>query len=128
MNADKRMTAAEFFRRLSLFCAFICALILLCDTVLSLKRESVTVSHTSDKGTYVMPSAPPGALDINTATQKELMTLPGIGKAISQKIIDFREIEPFYFIEDIQYVSGIGEKRFESIKPLITVQAEPASD
>lgn len=61
-------------------------------------------------------------ININTATLAELVSLPGIGEVIAQKIIDYRaEIGGFKNIEQIQGVKGIGEKKFGSIKDLITV-------
>lgn len=65
---------------------------------------------------------PSGPIDINTATQAELETLPGIGPALAQRIIEYREEHgPFTSIEQIQNVSGIGPAKFEAIKDLITV-------
>ncbi len=65
---------------------------------------------------------PSGPIDINTATQAELETLPGIGPALAQRIIEYREEHgPFASIEQIQNVSGIGPAKFEAIKDLITV-------
>jgi competence protein ComEA len=64
-----------------------------------------------------------GKININTADQSQLDTLPGIGPAYAQRIIQYREINgPFKTIQDIKQVSGIGDKRFEQLKDLITVE------
>ena len=63
-----------------------------------------------------------GQIDINTCTKEELMSLPGIGEVLAQRVIEYREQNPFKTIEDIKNVSGIGDKKFESIKDLITVR------
>ena len=61
-------------------------------------------------------------ININTATEEELDTLPGIGQATAQKIIEYRkENGKFSKIEDIKDVSGIGDSKFEKIKDLIEV-------
>jgi len=63
-----------------------------------------------------------GRININMATRAELMDLPGIGPTLSERIVDYRTLNgPFARIEDIRNVSGIGEKRFETIKDKITV-------
>ena len=67
-------------------------------------------------------SGPVELIDINVATQQELETLPGIGPSLAQAIIDYRnEFGPFFSIEDIMFVDGIGPDTFEAIKDLITV-------
>lgn len=61
-------------------------------------------------------------ININTASKEELLTLPGIGEVISERIIDYRnEYGKFDSIEEITEVSGIGKAKFENIKDLITV-------
>lgn len=56
------------------------------------------------------------ALNINTASAKELTTLKGIGTKTAEKIINYRNEHKFETIEDIKKVKGIGQKTFESIK------------
>lgn len=61
-------------------------------------------------------------ININTATQTQLETLPGIGPSTATKIITYRkEKGKFKKIEDIKEVSGIGDSKFEKIKNYITV-------
>jgi len=63
-----------------------------------------------------------GLININSATLEQLDTLPGIGPAIGQRVIDYREkIGGFESIEEITQVSGIGEATFAKIKDSITV-------
>ncbi len=61
-------------------------------------------------------------VNINTATQTELETLPGIGPSLALKIIKYRnENGKFSSIDEIKNVSGIGDAKFENMKSLITV-------
>ena len=62
-------------------------------------------------------------VNINTATQAQLETLPGIGPSTATKILAYRkEKGKFTKIEDIKEVSGIGNAKFEKIKDSITVK------
>lgn len=62
-------------------------------------------------------------VNINTATQTELETLPGIGPSLAMKIINYRkEKGKFSKIEDIKNVSGIGDSKYENLKDLIKVK------
>lgn len=60
-------------------------------------------------------------VNINTADERELDTLPGIGPATARKIIEFRQTEgKFAAPSDIKKVRGIGEAKYERLKDLIT--------
>ncbi len=66
-------------------------------------------------------------VNVNTANAEELATLKGIGPAIAEKVIEYREQNgPFATIEDIKKVSGIGDQIFENNKDLIVIDAPPA--
>lgn len=66
-----------------------------------------------------------GKVNINTATQEELVKLRMIGPAYSKRIIEYREtMGPFEKPEDIIYVKGINKKIFEMNKDKIIVADE----
>lgn len=61
-------------------------------------------------------------VNINTATQTQLETLPGIGPSTAQKILAYRkEKGKFKTIEEIKEVNGIGESKFNKIKDFIHI-------
>lgn len=68
-----------------------------------------------------LETATNGLVNINTASQDELMTLPGIGESTAVAIITYREDASFERIEDIMNISGIGESKFNRIRNLICV-------
>ncbi|MFE8696756.1 helix-hairpin-helix domain-containing protein [Cytobacillus sp. FJAT-53684] len=64
-----------------------------------------------------------GKININTADESQLQTLPGIGPAKAAAIIEFRDKSgPFKAIEDLKMISGIGEKSFEKLQDSIKVK------
>lgn len=78
----------------------------------------------SDKNPAHAPakSNPARGVNINTADAATLMSLPGIGETYARRIIDMRRQRgPFKSIEEIMLVKGIGEKKFEKMKPYIRV-------
>jgi competence protein ComEA len=58
-----------------------------------------------------------GPVSLNTATLDQLDELDGIGPVTAQKILDWRaEHGGFSSVDDLKQISGIGTKRFESLK------------
>lgn len=80
------------------------------------------MSVRSSTHTAVRSSVPAAKLvNINTATSEQLQTLPGIGPVLAKRIIAYRrEHGPFGSVAELINVSGIGEKKLESIWNLIT--------
>ena len=61
-------------------------------------------------------------VDINSADETLLQTLPGIGPAKAAAIVAFRETTPFKTVDDLSEVDGIGDKTLEQLRPLIRVK------
>ena len=60
-----------------------------------------------------------GRINVNTATEAELEALPGVGPVIARRIIEGR---PYRSVDDLERVKGIGKKRLEEIRPLVTAE------
>jgi competence protein ComEA len=60
-------------------------------------------------------------ININIASVDALMSLPGIGEVYANRIIEYRYTKKFSSIEEIKNIEGIGDKTFEKLKELITV-------
>lgn len=87
-----------------------------------------TITEPATEQTDFSPTEPtiPALIDLNTATLDQLMTLPGIGEGLAQRIINHRqEHGPFERIADLANVSGIGDKKLEALLEYITVGGQP---
>lgn len=81
-------------------------------------------------------TAPPEAvevdvspLDLNTATEEALQTLPGVGEELARRIVQYREVNgPFADKEAIMEVSGIGAAKFEAMEDWITVEIRESAE
>ena len=62
-------------------------------------------------------------LNLNTATKKELEALPGVGPALAQRIIEFREKKGgFRRVEELLVIPGISERRWKAIRDKVEVK------
>jgi competence protein ComEA len=62
-----------------------------------------------------------GPLDLNTATAEQLDSLPGVGEVTAGRIVAYRSAHPFTSVDELLEVPGIGQRRFEQLKDLVTV-------
>lgn len=62
-------------------------------------------------------------VNVNVATKQELMTLPGIGEVMSDRIIAYRtDVGPFQSIGDLKKVKGISKRKLEQLVPFISIE------
>lgn len=118
--------------------AVVCALLIACLTFTmgyllgsgsAETQVQVTVSEPVQIQQTVVAETPEAeltALDLNTASQLELETLPGIGPELAKRIIQYRQtVGGFISVEQLVDVEGIGEKRFSQLKLLVKVGEVP---
>lgn len=76
----------------------------------------------SDRGATIEITT---GLNVNEATPAELALLPGIGPTLSERIVRDREFNgPFFSVEDLDRVKGIGERRVMDIRQHAVAGAE----
>lgn len=106
-------------RRLSALLGGTAAVLLTAAVCLSLLPDRT--ASTQFSGAAPVRSAEHFRLDLNDATAEELESLPGIGPALAEHILERRaELGGFRTREDVLSVSGIGEATYTAIEPYIT--------
>ena len=79
---------------------------------------------TAPKSAAAVTATAAAPVNLNTATVEQLATIPGVGPKMAERIVDYRQKNGgFKKVEDLMNVSGVGEKSFLKMKPLITVTA-----
>ena len=94
----------------------VCCFIFLCSSAVTFADQSTA----PEKSTEVTDSV---KININTATADLLITLPGVGDSIAERIIKHRtEVGEFKSVSELLAIKGIGEKKFEKIAGSIVVK------
>ena len=91
-----------------------------CLVLLILAAVSTVHAASPNKGESLAGDRTP--VDINKATVEGLTAIPGVGKVMAQRIVDWREQNgPFRRVEDLLKIKGIGDKSFDKIRPYVKV-------
>lgn len=87
------------------------------------KDEKISVVASTTASSAMSPEGNESKVNLNTATEADLQTISGIGAKRAADIIAYREANGgFKSVDDLNNVSGIGDKTMESIRPYVTVE------
>ncbi|MDX6331821.1 MAG: competence protein ComEA, partial [Streptomycetaceae bacterium] len=82
--------------------------------------EQILVGAPTPPSSAASPSGPAAPVSLGTATLDQLETLPGVGPVLAQHILDYRARHGgFASIDQLNDVTGIGDRRFADLKPLV---------
>ncbi|MCS7174935.1 ComEA family DNA-binding protein [Pseudothermotoga sp.] len=92
--------------------------LLLSGAVVELGTRKVQQSTVTSRKSVELP------IDLNSATEQELMSLPGIGQSKAKAIIEYRQKNgPFRTLSDLERVPGIGKKTIEKLAPYVNLSS-----
>lgn len=81
----------------------------------------------TDQSSTISSSKRPqqGLLDLNRATSQDFDALPGVGPKLAERILEYRQsVGIFHSLDELRGVKGIGKKKFERIRSLVTVTSD----
>ena len=87
---------------------------------------SPVVSSSDQRSTAAAPKhSYRGLLDLNRATKQDFDALPGIGPRLAERIMEYRQsVGVFHSLDELRTVKGIGKKKFDQIRPFVTVTSD----
>ena len=89
------------------------------EILVEVERADPAVTAQEQSRTVVETAVPAveedGRLDLNTATQEELESLPGVGPVLAERILRYREAHGFASVSELLNVEGVGEKIYQKI-------------
>lgn len=86
-------------------------------------KDKTTDKSFSDAETTSEEYYPNFPLELNTASAKDLTYIDGIGETLAERIVEYARNYGFYDVNDLLNVSGIGQSKFNSIRPYVYVDA-----
>ncbi len=116
LNLDKSTERYDFSRSDSFFVAASSRI----DSLIAADEDTAEKSLNAGMSKKASLASP---VDLNTASIGDLVSIPGIGKVIAQRIVDYRNANgKFGSVEELSNVKGIGTKKLEKVKPYVRVE------
>lgn len=82
----------------------------------------VTVAGFASDPVFAADQDVVAAVNVNQASVAELQVLPGVGPALAERIVAYREaMGPFETVDQLASVKGIGDRKLEKIRPSVTL-------